>query len=654
MGRPAPRSPRLMPRVVMSVQGRDVHVDIADEATRHDRQARRFFGTVMGGARTSTGWRIPLRAERLEEVVLRLDGYVQERGWEADRDAIANRELERALERRRSFARTTEAAREWKSGWTLVDSDDLVGALSEFGWSEERELRPHQLRDASHGIVAGNSANFSVPGSGKTTTALAIAASRLAAGAIEAVLVVGPLASFEPWETETAAALPGSVTTRRVRGDAAARAAAYRATSSRTLLLTGYQAAAADQQAIFDLADRLDLMLIVDESHRIKRFRGGTWAPALVAIARRCKARLILSGTPMPRSPLDLFSQLNVLWPDGQLTGSAEEFSRRTEHDFAGLRESIRPFTTRTAKTELGLPPFRVVRHPVELGGVEGEVYDLVRSGLRRQLMQAPGWEVKLEVLRRARPVRLLQAATNADLLNQKDHLLDVPRVRPDQPTLMDRLARIRAEGPPPKHVAATNLIEALAREGRKVVCWSNFIANMDQFRAHLEQALGIPCFQIDGRVPVEDGLPVSGFDDLDETREAILHEFLTIAEPAVLITNPASCSESISLHHACRDAVYLDRTYDAALYLQSIDRVHRLGMDPSKDVTIHLLMATRDGESTIDHMVDDSIARKQAAMEEVLHGAELHPVDLEHALPEGSDEDLHLLVRHLLGENVY
>src|SRR5947209_4358121 len=99
----------------------------------------------------------------------------------------------------------------------------------------------------------------------------------------------------------------------------------------------------------------------------------------------------------MPRSPLDLYSQLRILWPDGQLTGTADEFARRAESQFGVLRDSIRPFTTRTAKAELGLPPFAVEPHQVELGELEGEVYDLVRNGIRRQLLDAPGWEAKID-----------------------------------------------------------------------------------------------------------------------------------------------------------------------------------------------------------------------------------------------------------------
>jgi transposase len=36
--------------------------------------------------------------------------------------------------------------------------------------------------------------------------------------------------------------------------------------------------------------------------HRVKRFKGGIWAPALVEIAKHARVRMILSGTPMPQS----------------------------------------------------------------------------------------------------------------------------------------------------------------------------------------------------------------------------------------------------------------------------------------------------------------------------------------------------------------
>src|SRR6266542_5823207 len=50
-----------------------------------------------------------------------------------------------------------------------------------------------------------------------------------------------------------------------------------------------------------------------------------------------------------------------------------------------------------------------------------------------------------------------------------------------------------------------------------------------------------------------------------------------------ILIANPAACSESISLHKTCFHAIYFDLSYNCAQYLQSLDRIHRVGGSETK-----------------------------------------------------------------------
>ena len=147
---------------------------------------------------------------------------------------------------------------------------------------------------------------------------------------------------------------------------------------------------------------------------------------------------------------------------------------------------------------------------------------------------------------------------------------------------------------------------------------------------------------------------PGNGHPQELETRESIISRFLGRVGPAVLVTNPASCSESISLHHSCHNAIYLDRTYDAALFLQSVDRIHRLGLSPDATVSIHIIRSTLDGMPTIDHLVEASLQRKEDRMRRLLQGAELAPL-AQHVDPsiaaDGDEEDLGELLRYLLGE---
>jgi len=625
-----------------------------------DRLARLFFLSILGAHPTDRGWRCPRRREPLQVIVVRINNFLQAKGWSLERSAVAERAVQDEIEKRLSFARTREEAAELRdTGKGRVMLAQVEASLRKFGWNEDaRSLLPHQKSGMVHALTAVNAANFSVPGSGKTATILAVAAAHLAAGTIDLVVVVGPLACFAPWEKEIRTALPGRIGTRRIRGSAAERHSLYAALKPGQLALVSYASAAVDRAHLINLCGSHRVMLVVDESHRIKRFRGGLWAPALIEIACHAKVRIILSGTPMPQSGRDLYSQLNVLWPSAEITGPRDSFAARVEQDFDSLLADILPFVSRTPKDALGLPPYKVCRHEVPMVSTQGEIYDLILHHFDRQIVGAETWRAKLDALRRGRPIRLLQAAANPDLLNRVDGYFQIARIESPAPTLLERLAAYRDRETPAKSEAALSLLRETVAAGKKAVCWSNFVPNLDHLSALVREQLPAPCFQVDGRIAAGDDALEEGALALTpaeaETREEIIERFLGTDGPAVLITNPASCSESISLHRSCHTAIYVDRTYDCALFLQSIDRIHRLGLPAGTDVTIHILLATYNGRPTVDHLVDASLIRKEAAMRRLLEGAELRPF---HMSPqplddaEGTDEDLGELLRYLMGQ---
>lgn len=59
-----------------------------------------------------------------------------------------------------------------------------------------------------------------------------------------------------------------------------------------------------------------------------------------------------------------------------------------------------------------------------------------------------------------------------------------------------------------------------------------------------------------------------------------------------ILITNPHTLAESVSLHHVCHDAIYYEYSYNLVHLLQSKDRIHRLGL-PEKQYTQYYYMNT-------------------------------------------------------------
>jgi SNF2 family DNA or RNA helicase len=619
-----------------------------------------FFRGILGAHRDDDLWICRNDDLGPNELTVRIVRQLERESLEFSLVGAAATAVAQDVERVRSYQRVRESGAAFRRGEMIVEPVKVRALLDQQRWShEKRSLRPHQQQALHHALTVANSANFSVPGSGKTVSALSVFAAHLAAETVDIAVVVGPLSSFAPWEEEARAALPETVRITRVRGtNRLARLEIYQRAVRGDLLLLTYPTVPADLHGLKQLAHRHRIMLIVDESHRVKRFRGGLWATSVVELARLCRVKMILSGTPMPQKPEDLYSQLNILWPGGELTGSRAQFSAQATN-FPALTDHISPFYIRTPKAALGIPPYQVVIREAPMPPIQREVYELILSRFRRLLQDAATWQDKIAILRRGRPIRMIQAASNPDLLNHSDGFFILPPIDSPGGSLMSRLHEYRQREVPAKFLVALELLRGQVAQGRKTVVWTSFVRNIDQFAELARKALGVPVLTVDGRVPadIDDEAamtPWNPAEEIDETREQRIRRFKSTDEPAILLANPAACGESISLHEVCRTAIYLDRTYDCARYLQSVDRIHRLGLPPNAKVTIHLLEATAGQSTAVDRLIRNSLARKQARMERLLEGGELIPQELwtdDMAGAQGDAEDLTQLLRYLLGE---
>lgn len=651
------------PEAVVRLEGELVQV--TGEGLDSSRHAL-FFGAVLGCRREGEAWICPTRGHPGSELVVRIASQLNRRGYSVTAEGEeADLSLKHEVERVRSFDRARGAARGYLGldgdvePKALLNEEEVLARLAANGWNNEaRPLLPHQRQGLMHALHATNAANFSVPGAGKTATALAVIGTHLAQEHIEVVVVVGPLSCFRPWEREGAAAMPGQLNVQRVRNlHRTTRAGIYRRAGRSDLLLLSFATAANDQFELERLCRRVPVMLVIDESHRIKRFRGGQWAPALVQVARFARVKMILTGTPMPHGPNDLWSQFNVLWPGSEATGSRAAYASRADANFDSVRGDLEPFFIRTPKAELGLTPPCVHEHEIPMAPVQRDIYELIVHRLRQGVPDAASWQDRINSLRRARPIRLIQAASNPDLLNEEDGFFHIPPISDPSGTLMERLHRYREFGElPAKFEWALDFLAELKEQGRKCVVWTSFVRNIDQFSELVRDRLDIPVYAVDGRVPAADVSDEDeGGDELDETRESRIDDFLGEEGCAVLVANPAACAESISLHSDCFVAIYLDRTHDCARWLQSIDRIHRLGLPEGVTVEIHVLKATKDGQDAIDELVAASLAVKGGRMQALLEDAELRGTGLDDqdtlGAAEGSDADLDALLRHLLGE---
>ena len=107
-----------------------------------------------------------------------------------------------------------------------------------------------------------------------------------------------------------------------------------------------------------------------------------------------------------------------------------------------------------------------------------------------------------------------------------------------------------------------------------------------------------------------------TGDDAGDTGRAAIIQEFTDPKSGLdVLIANPAACAESISLHKTCGHAIYYDLSYNCAQYLQSLDRIHRVGGSETRTAHYSFLMY----EDTFEGEILSNLIGKATRMADIV-----------------------------------
>lgn len=481
----------------------------------------------------------------------------------------------------------------------LVSEEELTEKLKSLGFI--RELKWFQKRDLRRLLSVQNGANFSVPGAGKTTVAFAL--HLLASGPRQHVLVVCPKSAFPAWTEVVAECMDPSAAAEPFKvlsGNSQAIAAALAGEGRRFVI--NYDMLIQIPEVIAAYLARNPVHLIVDESHRMKAGEGSQRGALLLNLSSLPIRRDILTGTPMPQAPTDLASQLNFLWP-GQ--GLGLEINRgRLPRDVLG------DLYVRTTKQELGLPPRNTTFHQVGMGRGQQALYALVRSESLRQLSKIRSGAVDFISARRS-VMRLLQLSSNP-VLALRSITSDIPGVNSG---VVDQVVE---DGPSPKMVAVAEMARELARHGRKSVIWTIFTDTIEQLALTLADLNPVTLY---GAVP-------SGETSDPNTREGRIRRIHDDPSCMVLIANPAAAGEGISLHKACHEALYLDRSYVSTHFLQSIDRIHRLGLSSDVITNIHIFQTKApQGLGCIDHSVSRRLGQKIRALQQLLDDRDLHQV---------------------------
>jgi SNF2 family DNA or RNA helicase len=497
------------------------------------------------------------------------------------------------------------------------DDDGPIEVGGRFVQSPQHELKPFQRRNLRKLLRLSNGAEFSVPGAGKTTVAYACYEASRVAGQVQRLLVIAPLSAWESWRDEAVAWFNPTPVVSNFDGAIP---------SGSEVLIVNYQRLASQLDILTHWVQERPTHVILDESHNIKASPVKEWGAACIEISHFAARRDILSGTPAPHLPKDLVSQISFLWGDEARRILPNDIGARvpTPGLMDDVSKRIAPFFARTTKTELGLRPPELHVEPVTMKPLQKEIYEVIRGDLSRLTHSDRRAFVDLRDV----TMYLLEAATNPALLSSAlgrfpQQLAWPPRDVPNDASLVEKVQRYLQLETPAKFEKLLSIVEANKRYGRKTLVWTRFIGNITQLSTRLLLTYNPALFygERTSRQP-------SGIKSRDEE----LDRFRNDPNCWVLIANPQAMAEGVSLHRACHDAVYLDRDFNAGKYLQSLDRIHRLGLDPNEETRITFLVA----RGTIDDVVNIRLQRKTENLAVMLD--DRHLVTM--ALPGDDDEE--------------
>ena len=555
----------------------------------------------------------------LEDLVTQTVDLLRNVGVEIELDA-ASVEIIRWREHAHS-----ELEESRRKGGAIKEGEHGHAATSEFMYflanGLKRQLLSHQVKAALHLFSLAHGANFSVPGAGKTSVVLAVYEFLRQRGVLTSLFVVGPRSCFMPWQTEFGLTLGREPRVEILAGgDVRERRRKYYPTTGNEaeLYLTTYHTLSRDQERVRHLlnsrANRA--FFVIDEAHYMKQDEG-IWARAVAETSRNARKRCVLTGTPFPKSYADGINQFEVLYPNSGLFSPStrrkiRHASESGKHDDARalLEPGIDSLYYRVRKSELHLsepefaPPIQVTMNPIER-----ELYDCIERRIGELERRASDGDLDTIIrLKKGRQVRRRQATSYAALLLTAISGYEELLIDPTDGQLNDKIRGYDRLETPAKMQRLLKEIWSLHNQGEKVVVWANFVGTLHKIKAECDNA-NLACSVVYGGTPTEEGTD-------EDSRETIIERFKDGGSGLdILIANPAACAESVSLHKTCSNAIYYDLSYNCAEYLQSIDRIHRVGGSEEKVSYYRFLQYA----GTFEHEILANLREKATRMADVI-----------------------------------
>jgi len=323
--------------------------------------------------------------------------------------------------------------------------------------------------------------------------------------------------------------------------------------------------------------------MVIDESTTIKN-RTAIRTKNIVSLGRKAKYRRILTGSPVTKSPLDLFSQADFLGNDllkcsdnfyvfqatycilKKITNSSgRAFNLAVGfRDLDKLEKIIKSFSYRVRKKDcLDLPDKIYQKRIVQLGTKQRKIYDDFKENARIIIEDKTiEYNTKLTEI-----IKLLQVT--AGFLKTEEG--DVEEF---------------------ENAKMKELLNVLEETEGKVIIWANWVHSLKMIIKELKKKYGNESVvAIYGEIPGPE-------------REKAVDKFQKNSEARFFVSNPQTGGYGLTLTEA-NTVIYFSNNYDLEQRQQSEDRAHRIGQE-NKVLYIDLV-----AEKTVDESVIRALNQK-------------------------------------------
>ncbi len=492
--------------------------------------------------------------------------------------------------------------------------NDIKKNLSNAGF--KRNLYDYQLKNLYKLLNTPNGANFSVPGSGKTAVSLGI----VALNDSEVTFVIVPNKGvMVSWVDDINASFTEEykpdvieITTESSRQ----MKSLFEGVGKKTIFLITYDKISRNKEtfSIFKkfLQNNGNCHLFLDESHRIKSAITSGRSPKsrrgelLLEVSKYCKRRDILTGTPMTQDLTDLVSQFSFLYPLCGIDSMINSADNKNE--------VLKNLYVRTPKKILPLPnPIDNPLISVEMSQAQAAFYSLLTKKMKSINTSQFNYSSYFDEAGKA-IMRLIELSVDPfnvaeKLLVDNKELINLSNSAKESREFKAALLNLKNEGVlSNKMRKSIELTKEIVSGGEKVIIWCFFVNSIKILSETIVKEMNIRPLMLYG-----------GSQDIPKD---IIRKFNSKDDYPILIANLESGGEGISLHKGgCKNAIYLSRTFKSGQYLQSRDRIHRVGMPEELPVNYYFLESIYPEENilpSIDRRISENLYEKLKRQNEV------------------------------------